>query len=137
MHAAILCPYNQRMNPRVVIWFGIAMSTVIYLVVAMTLGGETGDFEQAARSSYVPVLYGLALFSFIVGWLVVPRVVKSSAHTRMIAALAVFEACAIFGLIAAFLTKDWRLYLGPWALALFGFIREFPRDAATTGPGPV
>lgn len=125
------------MNPRVVIWFGIVMSTVIYLVMAVALGGETGDFDESVRSSYVPVLYGLALLAFIAGWLVVPRVVKSNARTRMVATMAVFEACAIFGLIAAFLTQDWRLYLGPWALALFGFIREFPRGETTTGPGIV
>lgn len=124
------------MNPRLVIWFAIAFSTVLYLVLAITLGGEPGDFEQAARSSYVPVLYGLALACFLFAWFVVPRVVKSSAQVRMIAAMAMFEGAAVFGLLAAFLTKDWRIYLAPWALAIFGFIRELPRGESATGRGP-
>jgi hypothetical protein len=40
----------------------------------------------------------------------------------------------IFGLVAAFLTKDWRLYLFPWALAIVGFIRELPRESSRTAP---
>jgi hypothetical protein len=55
----------------------------------------------------------------------------------MITALAVFEACAIFGLLAAFMMKDWRLCLAPWALALLGFIREFPRGEIGSGRAPM
>ena len=127
------------MNPRPVIWFAIVMSTVIYLVIAMQLasGGEPAAVQELARNQYVNVFYGVALASFVAGWFVVPRVVKGNAQTRMIVALAVFESCAILGLITAILTKDWRVYLAPWALALIGFIREFPRAAAGEPPAPV
>ena len=124
------------MNPRLIIWFALAFSTVLYLVMVIMLSGEPGEFEAAARSSYVPVLYGLALAAFLFAWFVVPRAVRSSAHVRMITAMAIFEASAIFGVLAAFLTKDWRMYLAPWALTLFGFIRELPRDESATGRGP-
>jgi hypothetical protein len=30
--------------------------------------------------------------------------------------------------VAAFLMEDWRLYLGPWALAAIGFLRVWPSD---------
>jgi hypothetical protein len=126
------------MNPRLVIWMGIAMSTVIYLVLAYTLSGEAGESEKLAREQYVPVLYGLAGAMFIIGWFVVRRVIRNAPEqTRMIMALAVFESCAVFGLLGAFLTKDWRVYLFPWALALVGFIREFPRAGTTEPPAPV
>jgi predicted permease len=125
------------MNPRLVIWIGLAMSTVIYFVLAYTFasGGEPDEYQQLARDRYVPVLYGLAGAMFILGWFVVRRVIRNAPEqTRMIMALAVFESCAIFGLLAVFLTKDWRVYLFPWALALIGFIREFPRTAGTAEP---
>ena len=127
-----------RMNPRVVIWFGIVMSTVIYLVLAFQFSSaERRDFEQVVQQQLVTVLYGLALVSFIGAWFVVPRVVKSNPQTRMICALAVFESCAIFGLIGAFMTQDWRVYIAPWVLALIGFMRELPRAAAGEPPAPV
>lgn len=113
------------------------MSTVIYLVLAVSFasGGTPDEYQQRAREQYVPVLYGLAGAMFILGWFVVRRVIRNAPEqTRMVMALAVFEACAIFGLLAVFLTKDWRLYLFPWALAVIGFIREFPRAAGTTEP---
>jgi F0F1-type ATP synthase membrane subunit c/vacuolar-type H+-ATPase subunit K len=126
--------YNQRMNQKMVIWVAIVFSTVIYLVMALTLGGEPDTFAEYARDKYVPVLYGLALVTFLFGWFVVPRVIKSSERLKMICAMAIFEASAIFGLIAAFLTKDWRMYLLPWALSLVGFFRERPRSESAELP---
>ena len=125
------------MNPRVIIWFAIVMSTVIYLVLGISFSGEPAEYQLLARDRYVPVLYGLALVMFVVGWFVVPRVIRSSEQVRMIMSLAVFESCAIFGLLGVFLTKDWRVYLFPWALALIGFIRVFPRASAAEPPAPL
>ena len=125
------------MNPRVIIWFAIVMSTVIYLVLGISFSGEPAEYQLLARDRYVPVLYGLALVMFVIGWFVVPRVIRSSEQVRMIMSLAVFESCAIFGLLGVFLTKDWRVYLFPWALALIGFIRVFPRASAAEPPAPL
>ena len=116
------------MNQRMVIWVAIVFSTVVYLVVALTVAGGAPDASAGqARREYVPILYGLAILTFLFGWLAVPRVVRSSRRLRMICAMAIYEAGAIFGLIGAFLTKDWRIYLLPWALAIIGFLRERPR----------
>lgn len=118
------------------IWVAIVFSTVIYFGIAV-FTGKLGDFEALTRLQYVRVLYGIALLMFLVGWFVVRRVVSGNEHLRMMCALAVFESCAIFGLLTAFLTKDWRLYLGPWALALIGFAREFPRAGTGEGRAPM
>lgn len=121
---------RQRM-----IWFAIVMSTVIYLVVAMQIAPEAGgDFDASAGASPVPMLYGVALLVFLGAWFAAPRVVHGSADVKMIVCLALFEACAIFGLVAAILVGDWRLYLAPWALAILGFMREFPRGSSRTAP---
>lgn len=125
------------MNPRVIIWFAIVMSTVIYLVIGITFSGEPSEYNLLVRDKYVPVLYGIALVMFAIGWFVMPRVIRSSADVRMIMGLAIFESCAIFGLLGTFLTKDWRVYLFPWALALIGFIRVFPRASAAEPPAPL
>lgn len=125
------------MNQRLVIWLALLFSTIIYLGLAVYTAPATGDFEQSARHPYVPVLYGMALLTFLVAWFVIPRAVRSDPRVRMIMAMAMFEASSIFGLVAAFLVKDWRLFLAPWVLTLFGFIREYPRDEAATGPGPL
>ena len=124
-----------RMSRQRIIWFGIVMSTVIYLVLAVQMAPESGgDFDASASRSPAPILYALALGIFIVAWFVAPRFVRSGADVKMIVCLALFEACAIFGLLAAFLVRDWRLYLAPWALALIGFMREFPRESSRTAP---
>lgn len=114
------------------IWLAIVFSTVIYFVIALQLANAPGDFEQLAQGTYVPVLYAMALLSFVFGWFLVRRLVKSNEQTRLIVALAVFETCAIFGLLGAVLTQDWRVYLFPWALALIGFVRELPRESSRT-----
>lgn len=119
------------------IWFSIVFSTVIYLGMLLYLNRGTGDFEALTEQTIVRVLYGLALAAFLAAWFVVPRVVTTSERMKMMATLAIFEACAIFGLVAAFAMKDWRLYLAPWALALLGFIREFPRGEIGAGRAPM
>jgi hypothetical protein len=53
------------------------------------------------------------------GYIRVPR-------TKMIAALALFEACAIYGLVAAFFARDWRLFLPTWIVGLIGMLRVYP-----------
>jgi hypothetical protein len=119
------------MNPRTVIWFAIVFSTVLYLLIAVIRSGPLGDFEAVTRQPVVLGLYGAALAAFLAGWLVVRQIVSGPPRMTMVAALAVFESCAIFGLVAAFLTSDWRTYLGPWALALIGFLREWPGREGT------
>jgi hypothetical protein len=61
--------------------------------------------------------------------MIVPRfLTQSPQRLRMIVALAMFEACSIFGLVTVVLYKDWRLFVAPWVLSLIGFVREWPRD---------
>jgi hypothetical protein len=124
------------MNPRRTIWIAIVFSTVIYFVLGFSMSRPPGEFERLARGQYVPIFYGMAVAMFLFGTFVVPRIIRSSEQARMIAALAVFESCAIFGLLATVFMKDWRYYLGPWALAIIGFVRELPRDETAEPRAP-
>ena len=118
------------MREQRIIWFAIFMSTVIYLVVIKSVSLDaSGDFDAVASQGPVAMLYLIAMIVFLVTWFVAPRLMAGKdARQRMIVQLALFESCAVFGLVAAFLVRDWRIYLAPWALAIAGFIRVFPRE---------
>jgi hypothetical protein len=77
-------------------------------------------------------MYGAAFLSFIAAMLMAGRLPVNPPHRKMIVAMAMFEACAILGLVAAFMQHDWRLYVPTWIAALIGFVREFPRDEVTS-----
>ena len=109
-----------------VIWTALLLSTVMYLVVLLMLGRRTGSFEEHLRDPIVIVLYFAALVDFAIGNVVPSFTRTAPARVRMIISLAIFESCAIFGLIAAFLKFDYRLYIAPWAIAIIGFLRMFP-----------
>jgi len=114
---------------RKIFWFGIFLSTLIYAVVLYSLSKNwprPGSFDDAIRKPIPAVLYLVALATFALAF-AVPRIIRHR-DPAFIAALALFEACAIYGLLAAFLTQDWRLYLAPWALAVIGFMTRFPSD---------
>lgn len=117
------------MDQRKIIWFAIVTSTFIYAAILWSLSRswpQPGAFEQALRRPMVPGLYIAAAVMFLVA-LTVPRAI-GEVRQRLIVTLALFESCAIFGLVAAFLTQDWRLYAAPWAVSLIGFIVNYPRD---------
>lgn len=126
------------MDQRRVIWFAIAFSTVIYAVIAyIEAPTPAGPLEGALRNTTVLGLYGVAIAAFVTAFAVRAMLRDAPSRTRLVVSLAVFEACAIFGLLAAFLQRDWRLYLAPWALALIGFFASWPSgepETATTSP---
>jgi hypothetical protein len=127
------------MRQQRVIWAAIFFSTVIYLVILLALDPEAPQtsLDIASLPQIVKILYAVALFDFIVGWILPGRLTDKPSQQRLVLAMAIFESVAIFGLLAAFMTHDWRLYLGPWALAIVGFIRSFPRAESATRPGTV
>ncbi|HEX8171991.1 MAG TPA: hypothetical protein VF824_15750 [Thermoanaerobaculia bacterium] len=110
------------------IWGAIVVSTLIYLFVIwfITRGSATGSFDAAVSQPLTLILYALALMMFLIGWFVVPRFVGRDAQQRLVVTVAVFESCAVFALVAAFLVHDWRVYLPGWALALLGLFRAWP-----------
>jgi hypothetical protein len=115
------------------IWIAIAFSTVIYAVIVLTIAGQPErPFDEAVKDPTVMTLYAIALAEFIMAGIAPRFFANAPARTRMVVGLALYEACAIFGLVAAFLRHDWRLYLGPWALAIIGFLRLWPGDEVTS-----
>lgn len=121
------------MEQRRIIWFAIAFSTVIYAVIAYTQSpNPEGTFDESLKDPFVYVLYALALVTFVAALIIPGLLRRVPAQTRLILALALFEACAVYGFMASFLKHDWRLYLAPWAIAVIGFVKVFP--ASSTSP---
>jgi hypothetical protein len=116
------------------IWLALVTATCVYGVIDYVVIGHLvhlQTFEQELRSAAVLVLYGAAAATFLAAF-----ALKATRRRRIfIARLALFESVAIYGLVASFLTNDWRLFLPTWALAMLGFVQTLPPSAEYT-PGP-
>lgn len=114
-----------------VVWVALFIATCIYAVLDWVVVGHlvhVQTFEQELRSPLVLVLYALAVVTFLAAF----AFQATRRQNIYVARLALFEACAVFGLIAAFLTNDWRLFLPTWALAVVGFVQTLPPRAEYT-----
>lgn len=105
-------------------WVALFIATCIYgvvdfIVIRPLVPLQT--LEDELRSPIVLVLYGLAVVIFFIG-----RSIPYPTRNRYTTRLALLESCAIFGLVAAFLTNDWRLYFPTWVLAAIGFLQTLP-----------
>ena len=110
-----------------ILWGAIAFSTVIYAFIAWSMApNPEKPFEASVHDTTTMVLYAAAFTTFVTAIILPGMLQGANARLRMIVGLAMFEGCAIFGLIAAMLHHDWRLYLPAWALALIGFVRLWP-----------
>jgi len=121
------------MREQKVTWFAMVASTFTYAVIVWMLAPNTqGTFSEAVqRHQLTLILYGVALMTFVLAN-VVPKTALRNAppRTRMVVTMAMYEACALYGLVAAFLGQDWRLYIPTWALALIGMLRAYPSSEA-------
>ncbi len=110
-----------------VIWFAIAVSTLFYgAIVFFAANKPSATFDAALRSPMVLGPYAVASLMFLLGlvWPLLPS--AAPERVRMIVRMALFEACAVIGVAAAFAVHDFRIYLAPWALAAAGFFLAFP-----------
>ena len=121
------------MSQQRIIWFAIVFSTVLYAVIAYMMAPvPPRPFEESVRATLTLAMYAAAFMTFVAALLMPGRLPQSASRQKMILAMAMFEACAILGLVAAFLQHDWRLYVPAWIAALIGFVREYPRDEITS-----
>ena len=111
------------------IWFALVFSTLIYAAIIYTLyPNPQGSFDDAVKQPKTLICYGLALMEFILALVIPSLQANRPARLRMVVALALFESCAIFGLIAAFLTQDWRVFVPAWIISLIGMWRVYPSN---------
>ena len=121
------------MTQQRIIWFALVVSTVMYAVIAYTLAPvPPRPFEESVRSTFTLAMYAAAFIEFIAALLLPGRLPQLDSRQKMIVSMAMFESCAVFGLVAAFVQHDWRVYVPAWIAALIGFVREYPRDEITS-----
>jgi len=110
------------------VYFGILMSTLIYAIVAWATTKPitpAHSLIDELRNPTTIALYAVAAGSFLAALIIRSR-------PLLIARWMMLEAACICALIAALLLGDWRLYIGPWAVAVLGFIALYPKVRMAT-----
>lgn len=111
------------------IWFAIVFSTFLYAVIVYAIApNPAGTFSEAVKRNQLTFILYLVAFAEFVAASVIPKLIRAPERTKLIVALAMYEACAIFGLMAAMMDRDWRLYVPTWVLALIGMWRVYPTE---------
>jgi len=123
------------------IWASMIFSIAIYGVISRVAVPQQNrqPISEALKEPVVLVLYAVAVLSFLMGIWIPRMLVKTSQPGLMpdasltprlmpafIVQFAIFESIAIYGLLAAFLQQDWRLFMGPAALSVAGFLIAAP-----------
>lgn len=118
-----------------VLWFALVFSTVIYAAIAyMLYPNPQGSFEDAARQQMTLILYGLAVVTFMFALALSGRL-PGPFRKKMVVTMALFESCAIYGLLAAMLARDYRLFIPTWLIALLGMWKMYPTNEVSETPG--
>ena len=132
-----------------IIWLAIAMSVVIYGIVAFfaTPRNEPRTFGELFRDPLVLILHAAGFAMFVTAF-VLPSVLLNVARAKgnskpqptrevritpeamktLVIRFALLEAPAILGLVAAFLSIDWRLVLPLGILSLAGLLVSYPGE---------
>lgn len=133
-----------------IIWGALLFTILIYGLLAFMAvrNPAPGPFESAFSNPIVLVIQiigaGMFFMAFVMSSLllrrhagpraptapVTPGVVSVTPHMRLalIVRWAMIESAAIFGLVAAFLAQDPRVFLPLGGLAIGGMLMSYPSD---------
>jgi hypothetical protein len=115
------------MQQQRIIWSAIAFSTILYAIIVYTaVPAPSAPFDESMQKPATLALYAAAFAAFVAGLVLPSLLTQSPSQQKLVLTMAIFESCAVFGLLAAFLAQDWRLYIPAWIAALAGFIRAWP-----------
>ena len=117
-----------------IIWFALLTSIVVYFVVAFVAIPTPVDepFQAGFSDMVTVVLYFVAAVTFALAFVIPSMIARrepSPERTRLAFILrwAMIEATAIYGLIAAFLRQNPRLFIPLGVLAVAGMLISYPR----------
>jgi len=111
-----------------IIYIAILMSTLIYAAVVWVTTRAITPGKVLTDELRNPIT--IAVYSAAAGMLLAATIVRS--RKVLLVRWVMLEAACICGVIAAMIHGDWRLYIAPWVLALFGFITLYPRVRMAT-----
>jgi hypothetical protein len=113
-----------------ILWLALTTSIVLYGVIAyvvVPMGAQ--PFDDAMSNPMILALHIAGLGMFVMSFVASSVLLKNS--NRRVASIirwAMIEAAAVFGLVAAFLSQDLRLFLPLGALAIAGMFMAYPRE---------
>ena len=134
-----------------VIWFALMMTLVIYAIICFTVlrPATTAPLEETFRNPIVIALHVVAIADLLMSFIMprnilrrnasAPRapqypsvdpVVTPAIRTAMILRWALIECVAIFGLLAAFMVHDSRVFLPLLAVSAAAMLMAYPSDNA-------
>jgi predicted permease len=114
---------------RRVIWLGILVSTFIYggVIVIVTKPYPQLPLSDVLQQPFVLTLYGIGLVTYVASFLVSASMERRGKRdSAFIVRLVLLEAVTVYGLVAAFLVHDWRVFIPPFVLTFIGLARVFP-----------
>ena|ERR1043166_3750594 len=111
-----------------IIYVALLMSTLIYGAVAWVTTRAIAPGKSLGDELHNPLT--IAMYSAAAGTFLAAMIVRS--RKALLVRWTMLDASCVFGVVAAFVLGDWRLYIAPWALALAGFIILFPRVRMAT-----
>jgi len=118
-------------SPLPVIWFALTVSVTLYGVIAyvMAPAGEQ-PFDAAFSNPIILALHIAGIGMFVMSFVLSSMLMKRSSNVRgaMIVRWAMIESAAVFGLLAAFIGNDVRLFIPLGALAIAGMLMAYPRS---------
>jgi hypothetical protein len=129
-----------------VIWMALTIAVVIYAVLAFTMVPIRQDVPFASYANnpmfVVLAIFGVVMFglSFVVPALMLRTVPSGTARpapsfpqartrARLVVRWALTETPAIFGLMAAFIGRDARLFIPLGVLSVVGMLMSYPSDS--------
>jgi hypothetical protein len=111
-----------------IIYIAIVLSALIYGIVAWVTTRAIVPGRILTDELHDPVT--IAMYSAAAGMFLAAVIVRS--RKALIVRWVMLDAACVFGVVAAMTQGDWRLYVAPGALALFGFIALYPRVRMAT-----
>ena len=126
----------------IVIWGALLASIAIYcgLVVMLSQSWESPSGDPTSNP-VVLALAAAALGSLVVSFAIPARLLsversEGRVRTAYVIRWALLESVAIYGLLAAMLTRDVRIFYAFGAVAVAGMLLAFPSEEGTAGVPP-
>ena len=131
-----------------VIWFALLMAVGVYGMIIFVIKPLGGEVDRPFTDPLVLVLHVVGVIEFTLAYVVSSMIMRSGAQRqpaaptnpnqdefmsqRLFRALiirwALFECCAVFGLLAGFISSDPRLFLPLGGLGVAGMLLNYPGD---------
>jgi len=137
-----------------IIWVALLMSVAIYGAIAWIAARGRAVEPGSGFSNLLVIVLCAAALGTLVASLVVSRIVASSGDARtpnapsayrpithaaqnaIVIRWAMTEAVAIFGLVGAFVTGDWVVFVPFGVVGFFGILLAAPTDDRLRTMGP-